>query len=387
MAKLRLLNFRDRLIDPGIMVAAIVWLLVPLMTVTALGMTSRDTYDDGSGGPLYKSAVTPNRQLRVHRVSNVNFSITNYGILGSQGREEIDSLTGEPAPSCEFPAGTGLEYLFQGSLWIGAIVERTNQPGIYDTLVSIGNDGWWGNIFEMYPATPPNGNILMLSKRGSNAPPYADSVGSIPGELPNRTFRAVSEQDFVAIYYDTNVTSPIPDPNDGRAHRPLGLRIVQKSYSWSYEYAEDFLLIDFEITNIYDKPLENVWIGLYVDADVWHIAEPEYSPDIGAQNDICGYLRTYYNTDTQDTMVINTAYIADDNGRGLAPAGIFSAISPRGVTGVRVVRAPQAVDYGFNWWISNTDALFDWGPMTTAACFVRLSATFPRRRQRYTGRR
>ena len=29
------------------------------------------------------------------------------------------------APSAEYPAGSGLEYLFQGGFWIGAIVDRS----------------------------------------------------------------------------------------------------------------------------------------------------------------------------------------------------------------------------------------------------------------------
>ncbi len=335
------------------------------------------SYDGDSPGPLYKTAVTPNKQLRVHRVSNVNFSITNYGMFGSQGREEIDSLTGEPAPSCEFPAGSNLEYLFQGALWIGAVVERANNPGVYDTLVSIGNDGWWGSIFEMYPATPPGGNILMLSTRGKNSPPYADSVGTIPSDLPNRTFRAISEQDFIAVFYDTNTTAPTPDPNDGRPHNPLGLRIVQKSYSWSYEYAEDFILIDFEITNIKDRALKNVWIGLYIDADVWHMSEATHgNAEMGAQDDICGFLPWYVDRNN-DSTEIYTAWIADNNGMGVADAPSFSSTSARGVSGCRVVRAPTSnFEYGFNWWISNVTAEYDWGPMTSINDSI-LSRLFP----------
>jgi hypothetical protein len=364
MIKIR--NHKPRLCLPngGIMAIAVVLILLVGPIGTALAMTEH-RYDGGSSGPLYKTAVTPNKQLRVHRVSNVNFSITNYGMFGSQGREVIDSLTGELAPSCEFPAGSNLEYLFQGSLWIGAVVERPNNPGVFDTLVSIGNDGWWGDLFELYPATPPGGNILMLSKRGQNAPPYADSVGSIPNDLVGRTFHAVSEQDLISVFYDTNTTAPSVDPNDGRQHRPLGLRIVQKSYSWSYEYAEDFILIDFEISNIGNAALKNVWIGLYIDADVWQISEDTHNdPEAGAQDDICGFLR-YYVDRNNDSTEIFTAWIADNNGLGVASAPSFDALSARGVSGCRVVRAPtDSLEYGFNWWISNMTSAFDWGPMT-----------------------
>jgi hypothetical protein len=363
MAKLKNHGFWLNL--PRIDLIAVATILI-LFTI-AIGKVSamtRHTYDGESPGPLLKTAVSPNVQLRVHRISKVNFSITNKGIFGSQGREEIDSLTGLPAPSCTFPAGTGLEYLFQGSLWIGAVVERPSTPGVFDTLVSIGNDGWWGDIFEMFPSTPPGGNILMLSKNGVNSKPYYDSTGSMPFDLGNRRFHAVSEQDFIAAYYDTNVTSPNPDPFSGQ-HKPLGLRIIQKSYSWSYEYAQDFILIDFEITNIGDKSLENVWIGLYIDADVYHISEDTHNdPEAGAQDDICGFLR-YFRANANDSIEINTAWIADNNGMGVADKAFFDdTLDARGVSGCRVVRTPNAsLQYGFNWWISNEVATLDWSPM------------------------
>jgi hypothetical protein len=320
--------------------------------------------DAEGGGPLLKPAVGPNNQLRVHRVSKVEFSITNYGIIGSQGQDETDPLTGEPAPSCEFPAGSNLDYLFQGALWIGAtkVLDPENYPDVLDTLVSIGNDGWWGNVFEMFPGTLPRGDILMLSIRGPNVPPYADTMG-VHTDLPRGrdTLYAVSEQDFIAVYTDTLVAGLTPDPNDGRNHIPLELRIVQKSYSWSYEYAEDFILIDFEIENLGDKSLKAVWIGLYIDADVLHMSEDPYGGEQGAQDDICGFLR-HYVSPSGDSTEIFTAYIADNDGQPYG--GVWDPyLSPRGVSGCRVVQSPDPdITYAFNWWISNMNSELDWGP-------------------------
>src|SRR3989304_4204280 len=78
-------------------------------------------------------------QLLVHKESNLWFSVTNWGFLGSEMEWQDDSETGLPAPSAEFPGGSGLEYLFQGAIWVGGIVEG-------ETLVSVGVDGWlWVN--------------------------------------------------------------------------------------------------------------------------------------------------------------------------------------------------------------------------------------------------
>ena len=37
---------------------------------------------------------------------------------------------------------------------------------------------------------------------------------------------------------------------DGRPHIPIGVEIRQESYSWSFDYAKDFILMDFQITNV-----------------------------------------------------------------------------------------------------------------------------------------
>ena len=86
---------------------------------------------------------------------------------------------------------------------------------------------------------------------------------------------AVSEQDIIAVYTDTSADIPLSPqqmiPWDNRKHFPLNIQITQKSYSWSYEYAEDFVLIDFTIKNIGVKKIKDMYVGLYVDADVMHI--------------------------------------------------------------------------------------------------------------------
>ena len=59
----------------------------------------------------------PDVQLRVHQQSNIYFSVTNFGFLGSQGGEYSDSEGNFIiAPSAEFPAESEIEYLFQGAI-------------------------------------------------------------------------------------------------------------------------------------------------------------------------------------------------------------------------------------------------------------------------------
>jgi hypothetical protein len=311
------------------------------------------------------SVVYPMVQQRVHRVGLLQLCVTNWGIFGSQMRDPAyneseggcfmeDPNVEVPAPSAEYPAGSGLEYLFQGGFWIGAVVDSH----YYATL---GCDGWqW--IYEMYPDKAPEGAIVERSTR-PNAPCYSPD--------------AVSEQDIIAVYTDTCPKPPLcpwcPDPFDQRDHFPLNIQVTQKSYSWSYEYAQDFVLIDFTIKNIGFKKIRDMYVGLYVDADVQYYEENGYGPIYGAQDDICGFRKVvtapkggeeaFYDT-------VNLAWISDNDGHGEKDGGsgatVFSKYSPIAVTGTRLVRYPKqerGLGYSFNWWISNgSGSPRDWGP-------------------------
>jgi len=314
----------------------------------------------------FKPAVVyPMVQQRVHRVGLLQLCVTNWGIFGSQMRDPYykeskgGCLMENPneevlAPSAEYPAGSGLEYLFQGGFWIGAVVDSH----YYATL---GCDGWqW--IYEMYPDKAPEGAIVERSLR-PNASCYSPD--------------AVSEQDIIAVYTDTCPKPPLcpwcPDPWDRRDHFPLNIQITQKSYSWSYEYAEDFVLIDFTIKNIGVKRIRDMYVGLYVDADVMHFEENSYG-QYGAQDDICGFRKLVTSPQGGEEAcydTVNLAWIADNDGHGDKDGGIgakvFTSKSPIGVTGTRVVRSPKpGLKYSFNWFISNqSGGGRDWGPWKT----------------------
>ncbi|MGB5107246.1 MAG: hypothetical protein WBP29_14235 [Candidatus Zixiibacteriota bacterium] len=285
------------------------------------------------------TAGNPSQEVRVHKVGNIHLTVTNYGIFGNQADPAIlDPETGQSAPSCVYPAGSGVEYLFQGALWIGAILNE-------DTLVSHGHDGWQ-NAFEMWADAPPKGNMIKRTIRKSDAEYSPD---------------AISEADYIAVYFDTltDVSYVPQNPEEGRPHLPINVEIVQKSYSWSYSYAEDFILLDFLVRNIGVNEIKKAYMGIYVDADVGH-------PGVGNffQDDICGFKNTVVSPScAQLEDVINVAWIADNDGDPNS-AGVFDPKSPTAVTGTRVVRTPNPeLKTSFNWWVSNGDPTLDWGPI------------------------
>lgn len=293
--------------------------------------------------PVFKETIEdiPNVVFAVHHIGDVWLTVTNYGQFGvGNVGAQTDPVTGMETPSCVFPARSDLNYLYVGSFWIGAIVGR-------DTLVSLGVDDYY-DVREFWPS--PSADIDRLSIQ-TNSPFYNDE--------------ARSEQDFIAVYSDTLTDQGYVsiDRHDGRPHVPLDIEITQRSYAWSYAYAQDFILFDYSIKNIGLKTLNRVFMGIYVDGDVHH--ESLFGPE-GYDDDLCGFRRDhpieYGSCRFMDT--INIAYITDNNGDPDNQLGAFTNNSALGAAGVRVVRTPSdSLEYSFNWWVTNySDASLDFGP-------------------------
>ena len=291
---------------------------------------------------------------RTHRKTNVWLTVHNWGYLGNDGPSAGSAVTdpeypGTWAPQCEYPGGSDSQYLFMASLWIGALVQ---EEGFEFPRTSTGNEGWF-NQNEFFPG---EGDEHLIEER-STRPNEWNRLGDFVSH-PD----AISEQDFICDYADTlrdNVWVG-SDPIDG-LHFPLGLKVSHKSYSWTYNYAQDFIIIDYEIENIADNYLKNLYVGLYVDADVGRIDEtPHWHED-----DICGFQEYYYFTranGTADSARINIAYIADNDGRPYSNTSGSDFYTP-GVSGTRVVRAPNPRLFTtFNWWISHGTPAKDFGP-------------------------
>jgi len=306
---------------------------------------------------IRQTQVLPFPQQRVHRMSQVNACMTNWALLGSWMRDLSESPGGcfmdNPdseaiAPSFEFPAGSGLEYLFQGAIWIGAEVEDT-------FYVSVGADGWqW--IYELWPDSFPPGAIMERS--------------TIP-EASCYSPDAASHQDIIAVYTDTSADIPLSpvhqDPFDNRPHRPLNVKITQKSYSWDIPGFDKFIIAEYAIINIGVKILRDMYFGFYMDADIMHIDESPYGANYGPIDDITGFLKNH-EVFPGDTQEVNIAWAADNDGHGDQDGGAgtpyFTDKSPRSVIGIKLLLPPHPeIQISYNWWVSNAGGSpADWGP-------------------------
>ena len=293
--------------------------------------------------PPGSSLASPAYCITEHNIGRMALAITNIGTFGDGFSQSgsVDCFTGHQVQSCEFPKDSRSKYLFAGALWIGAVSGR-------DTLVSVGADGW-SYVREFNPDAEPFGDII-----------YRSNVDPARPEFEG----AVSEQDFICVYYDTCVgcQGQGNDAIDQRPHIPLHLEVTESSYAWSYSYAQDFVLFDYGIRNIGEERLRRVYMGFYVDADIYSLV----LGNEGAQDDLCGFREKqpalYMKPPCpQDSDIVNIAWTVDNDG-DLNKVG---AEPVPNVTATRIIRTPSdSLEVSFNWWISNQDASLDFGPQT-----------------------
>lgn len=173
---------------------------------------------------LSTAATRPAPEYRVVTAGNLQTVITNYGGYGdpnywSSGR-----------PSCEYPAGSNNHYLYDGALWVGGI-----ECG--DTLVS--SYYYYRNEWK----------------------PSAGSSFLVGDEITD----PVSDRDSYLEYDDY-------EPGRrwwGNDHLTMGLKIIQRTYSWSRPDYDDFLVMDYQIIHTGQcGDLSDVYVGWWFDMDV-----------------------------------------------------------------------------------------------------------------------
>ena len=319
MKSKRSLSFRA---EAPVILLLLIWLSI--LSVPAFGRAEFNAQAKGAFSAVLNA--DPNLQYGFHDVGSVAMTITNFGLIGT-GYLNNPLCNGETCPSCEYPTGSELEYLFSGMLWIGAVVGQ-------DTLVSVGSDGWLGGINELMPDAGTEGAIIIRSNN-SLSPYYSPE--------------AVAEREFVSVFTDTFTDPAIvgQDPIDNRPHIPLNIEVRQTSYAWSEEDKDDFIIFGNTVKNIGVYPLHDIYIGIHIDGDVYHRSNEAN----GYQDDIAGFIAPE-----------QIAYIMDNDGDPPVE-GLWDFTSPRSAIGIKIHSLPGGeATTAFNWWISNGNPALDFGP-------------------------
>ncbi|MDD3806828.1 MAG: hypothetical protein PHE86_02155 [Candidatus Marinimicrobia bacterium] len=132
-----------------------------------------------------------------HKIGVLWNRITNFSYMGDDSYENR-------TPSCDYPGGTGNSYLYRGTIWLSAFVD-----GVFHSTQ--------GDDHEFSSLAP----VTMYT--GSDA--------------------KKAEQESYTEYYD--VKAPL-----ATAHFPLGVKVIERTYAWSAEFAADFIIYEYDIINV-----------------------------------------------------------------------------------------------------------------------------------------
>jgi len=341
-----LLSVMTTLIGPARKLLLITSRKLTLLLVAVISLSTTGSLF-GRTPPILRTPETDNStwawpaySAAQHNVGNMALAVSNHGVIGTT-RLWRDTFTNQRLWACEYPKDSRTKYLYSGELWVGAIING-------DTLVSTGSVG----SQEFHPDNRPMGFIQYRSTMDPMKPEF---VG------------AVSEQDFIAVYADTcrRCSGVRQDGRDSRGHIPLMIEVTQRSMAWSYQYADDFVLLDYSIKNIGQEDLKKVYVGFFVDADI--LTDQEDALRKGWWDDICGFMERQPARYLQphcppDSDVVNLAWTADNDGGFVGP----QQFPVRNVTATRIIRTPRdSLRVSFNWWAYDRGLRYTYfGPQT-----------------------
>jgi hypothetical protein len=188
---------------------------------------------------------------RMHDVGKVRQFISNIGSLWPTGYL-LGDFTG--LIYCEFPPASFEEHIGEGGIWVGGIVTG-------DTLVSVTTS--WNSSNEFFPGPEADDSIWVVAKGDTvDIPFWPDYVG-------------VSDQDFVCLYSDYNLTNIAN-------HLPMYVDVIQTSHAWSSPPLDEFIVYNFYvIPTRYD--IKDGYIAYWLDGNVgyrgqgWSFALDDFS--------------------------------------------------------------------------------------------------------------
>lgn len=289
--------------------------------------------------PLRSTAAgTPFVDVVYHDINNLYLTVKNDGQLGP------DMYTGNGVNGIdgrmEYPKTIDNFYPTPRLIVGGILDDDTLVTQVLDELNKYANRSieWWPAEQQSQIQNDEQITITSINDTGE----VAD--------------RARSEQDISFVYYDTLTDVNLTGLDDftQRSHIPLNLRVRQTSYAWSFEFAEDFLIIDYQITNVGSKEIQDAYLGVMIRGG-WDLEI------------VSGYLATAPAVNIRPTACEYTDsvalfWLADSDGNP-EPDGSFVPSSANAAVAVKLLRAPEgATNLSWNWWDDGHGTAEDWGP-------------------------
>ena len=288
---------------------------------------------------LRKAAI---EQARSTDVGALGLTITNYGTLG-------DAFVVQPQkdlPSAEYPLGSGIEHMFDGGLWVGA---KTSLGQLLVTTGAVDVSSAATRVTSGFEFTNTADPADKLLERSTII------------ESPFFSLNAISHQDFVGNFADTNKTIPVVglDPNEWETiadHNPLGIAVHLETYAWNFPFADAFVILNYRIRNVRaDRtPLEDIYVGIWSDLVVRNVNVA------GSKNaDFYSHVASGYIDSLQ------MAYAFDyDGDPGFTDEGLYIALKLIGATAQPTDDVYQFKTRYNTWFFRNNDDPFFFSPTT-----------------------
>ncbi len=267
-------------------------------------------------------------------VGNIAITITNFGTLGHGFR------LWPQQPSFQYPRGSGIEHMFIGGIWIGAYHPSN---GIRVSTAAV-------DVSSLRPGAAEGFEFTTgIDSRVVERSTLPDNRFYLPG--------AVSHQDFVADFTDTNTVNPNQNNEPIPNHAPLGVNVHMETYAFNYAFADNFVILNYWIKNNNFFPLDSVYVALWADIVVRNtIVSPPTGGTSFFNKGGLGYIDS-----------LNVAYGFDFNGdNGLADT--YGAMKFLGSTPFRHTTTYQTWQFR-----NSTDPVF-FSPANDADKFTKMSS-------------
>ncbi|MDZ7860982.1 MAG: hypothetical protein U5O15_10040 [Candidatus Krumholzibacteriota bacterium] len=280
----------------------------------------------------------------IHNVGNLQLHVTNWGCFGSYPGSNFP--TGD-YPSAQWPANSGVEYLYIAGLWVGA-----KKGGLAAVSTAA-----YQQEFRPPGVSSPDGDIAIIYEAnsskvgGSRFPrPADDDKDGLIDEDPldgkdndgdgkiDEDFAGIGSQMFSTWYMDDEETATSLYPD----HVPLGLYVHQESYQWEDEDYMNFVGIDYQIIHYQGTTsLDNVYVGFFADGDAGDLETDNYW-----QDDCTGRYNGVVCTKKGNTpypVIVDAAYFYDKDTDEGAVTGYLGIVflghktDPTGFTAPKVV--------------------------------------------------
>lgn len=217
-----------------------------------------------------------NLEERVTSQSNIGLTLNNLGLIGNAFR---GSYTQKNYPSCEYPAGSSIEHMFQGGLWVGSYKSSRRKTPNPDTSQGAPDSILVKSMLGPYVSTAAFDSPVGYSAGSSNFEFTAISPGftEISSLTQSQNYRkeAISHQDLITEFTDRNFSIPgsgnPPRQIPGHSNS-LGLDVKLEAYNWNYSFANFFVILNYKITNNGNDTLDSLHVGQYYNAVVRNVS-------------------------------------------------------------------------------------------------------------------